>query len=213
MSEVVLYIDDEKTARVVFSEVIEQLYNDEYPVECPKPETGLSEMISVISSYQGVVSIIIDEKLKVSGKTEYQGSELAAELRAIFEILPIYILTSEPALLEPMCGSVEYVLNKNNLEQPDYRIQCESLLRRHVANTKAIISEKKSRFDALLRKSLESTLSQEELAEFEDLELFRLKPVIATESLVSEDHLKVINENHELLDRFKIILESKDSDD
>lgn len=213
MSEIVLYIDDEKTARVVFSEVIEQLYNDEYLVECPKPETLLSDMISVISSYKGVVSIIIDEKLKVSGKTEYQGSELAAELRSIFEILPIYILTSEPALLEPMCGSVEYVLNKNNLEQPDYRIQCESLLRRHVANTKAIISEKKSRFDELLRKSLESTLSQEELAQFEDLELFRLKPVIATESLVSEEHLKVINENHELLDRFKIILESKDSDD
>lgn len=210
MSETVLYIDDEESARIVFSGVIEQLYDDAYDVECPKPEGTLSEMISTINSYKGVVSIIIDEKLKVSGKTQYQGSELAAELRNVFEILPIYILTSEPTLLEPMCGSVEYVLDKTKLEKPEYRTQCENLLRRHVANTKAIISEKKQKFDDLLIKSLSSSLTEAELVEFQDLELFRLKPVVTSESLITQEQISVMDENHELLDQLKSMLEGKD---
>ncbi len=204
----VIYIDDEEASRDVFSEVIDDLYDDKFNVVSISPNKNLADMISVISDIQDVKSIIIDEKLSVSAKTEYKGSELSEELRNVYEIMPIYILTSQPSSLEPICGSVEYVLDKGQIEEGAYKEHVKKLLSRHIANTDALVSEKKEKYDRLLTKSMSEGLSEVEISELESLELFRIKPLLKTESLVGEKDLEALDENNKLLGELEELLSS-----
>ncbi|MCS0362989.1 response regulator [Vibrio diabolicus] len=202
----VLYIDDELASREVFSDVLEDLYNDRFTIQCIEPEQELQDMIEVIGKVPNLTSIIIDERLSISARTNYKGSELSEELRNIYEIIPIYILTSHPSSLEPICGSVEYVLDKGQLETEDYKSHVKNLLSRHVANTDILVTEKRKKYDQLLAKSMSHPLTEDELKELESLELFRVKPLFNTESFIGERDLELLNENAHLLDELQGLL-------
>lgn len=189
MKDIVIFIDDEHDSRVVYEDVLQDMYGDEIIVKAIEPERTVSDMIANLNSYDNLVSIVIDEKLKVSAFADYQGSELVEAFRAIDEKLPVYILTSETALIEPPLGTVEYILDKNEIAKDEYNKQCSMLMRRHINSFNDIKSDRTKRFDYLLKKSIEIGLSQEEQEEYDALDIIRVKKVLSDENPMYKEEL------------------------
>lgn len=189
MTETVIFIDDEKTSRALYTGTLQDIYGDEYSVIAIAPNETIAEMLSTLEKFESVVSIVIDEKLHVEVGTDYKGSQLVEAIRIADDKLPLYILTSEMGLIEPPFGSVEYIIDKSRVEQESYKEQLSLLMRRHINSFNEIKSTRAARFDELLIKSVESDLTPEELEEFNTLDSLRIRQALYNEPLVSSEDL------------------------
>lgn len=194
--EIVLFIDDEKTSRTLYKGTLQDIYGDEYTVVAIEPALTIKEMLVAIEKFERVVSIVIDEKLRVGVGADYKGSELVTAIRVLDVKLPLYILTSEMGLIEPPFGSVEYIIDKSRIEQPSYKEECSLLMRRHINSFSEIKSARSLRFDELLRKSIEGELSAEEEDEYKQLDFLRVRQVLTTEAVLPSPEL---NKQEQLL--------------
>ncbi|MES2720115.1 MAG: hypothetical protein V4624_04405 [Pseudomonadota bacterium] len=189
MTEMVIFIDDEKTSRALYTGTLQDIYGDEYSVIDIEPNETIAEMLSTLEKFENVVSIVIDEKLHVEVGTDYKGSQLVEAIRIADDKLPLYILTSEMGLIEPPFGSVDYIIDKSRVEQASYKEQLSLLMRRHINSFNEIKSTRAARFDELLIKSVESELAPEELEEFNALDSLRIRQALYNEPLVSSEDL------------------------
>jgi CheY-like chemotaxis protein len=182
--EIVLFIDDERVSRALYTGTLQDIYGEEYSVVAIEPGETIKDMLQSIDKFERVVAIVIDEKLHVEVGTDYKGSDLVMAIRLLDVKLPLYILTSEMGLIEPPFGSVEYIIDKSKVEQPSYKEECSLLMRRHINSFNEIKSERAERFDALLRKSIDEELSAEEAAEYAALDFLRVRQVLTTEAIL-----------------------------
>ncbi len=191
MTETVIFIDDERTSRTLYTGTLQDIYGDEYQIIAIEPSETIAEMLSTLERFENIVSIIIDEKLHVEIGTDYKGSQLVEAIRIADDKLPLYILTSEMGLIEPPFGSVEYIIDKSRVEQEPYKEQLSLLMRRHINSFNEIKSTRAARFDELLKKSIESDLTPEEAEEFNTLDFLRVRQALYNEPLIpAEDLLK-----------------------
>ncbi|MBV6290438.1 hypothetical protein [Pseudomonas aegrilactucae] len=187
--EIVLFIDDEKMSRTLYRGTLQDIYGDEYDVFAIEPSPTISDMLATIEKFERVVSIVIDEKLHVEVGADYKGSQLVTAIRLLDAKLPLYILTSEMGLIEPPFGSVEYIIDKSRIEQPAYKEECSILMRRHTNSFNEIKSARNIRFNELLKKSIEDSLSPEEVEEYNALDFLRVRQVLTTEAIVPSEEL------------------------
>lgn len=209
MSEIVLFIDDEETSRMMYSAALQDIYGDEYLVIAIPPEIDIPTMTRTLERYERVVSIVIDEKLHVEVGTNYKGSQLVEAIRTTDKKLPLYSLTSEMGLIDPPFGSVEYIIDKSKIEIESYQSQLALLMRRHINSFNEIQNQRTHRFDELLKKSVETELSPEEQSEYAELDFFRIRQVLANEPVVSAGEL---DERERLLEEIEKQLKDLDKE-
>jgi len=189
MSEKVVFIDDEEASLYLYGRALKAIYGNEYDVITMTPGATIDEMLVSIGKVDEIVSIIIDEKLHVGIGADYKGSELADAIRSYDTKLPLYILTSETSSIDTPFGSVEYVIDKAKIGQQDYKNQYAILMRRHIGTFNDIKTQRSERFDFLLKKSLEEQLTEEELAEYKELDFIRVRKVMSAEEIVGSSAL------------------------
>lgn len=189
MKEKVIFIDDEKSSRTLYRAILQDMYGDEYSVIAIEPKPTIKEMLKTLEETEGKVSIIIDEKLHVEVRADYKGSQLVEAIRTLDSKLPIYILTSEISSIDPPLGSVDYIIDKNQIDNDNDKLQLSILMRRHINSFVEIKSTRDKRFEQLLRKSIKEELSQDELKEYEELDCLRVREFLSTESLIPAEDL------------------------
>lgn len=194
----VLFIDDEENSRFIYGALLEEIYGDQFFVETVEPGLTIESMIDFINKIDDVAAIVIDEKLQVGAGAAYKGSDLVQAIRGYDTKLPLYILTSEMGLIEPPFGSVEYIIDKSRIGEDAYKCECMKLMRRHVESFNDIKSSRMERFDFLLSKSLTEELTEAEIVEYNQLDLWRMKRVMVVEPLVVskdlDDYESILNE-------------------
>ncbi|MDR6985385.1 hypothetical protein J2X32_004050 [Rheinheimera pacifica] len=201
MKRQVIYIEDELTARKTFARSLRRMYGAEYDIETPNPEHEILDMQKLLFSYKNPVAFIFDEKLKFTGTTNYLGSELAEKVREIDSKIPIYILTSFAGEVDPLAGSVEFIIDKTMVGDPEKRDQLACRLRRHQDTFDDIRTERAKKFDHLLKKSINYGLTEEELKVFDELNFVRVKPILFDESIPTLRLEAELKKQDELLDR------------
>lgn len=183
MNAVVLYIDEEEMALRTMGKRLRRCFGQEVSVVPILPANTMEEMIKEIQSYESLVSIVIDQKLFAAGTANYVGTELAIAIRQIDKKIPIYILTNFIDDVDRDLGEIEYVLAKDDLSDNDKILPIASRLARHVNIYKSILIEREVKYEALLRKGYESTLTAEEVEEFSELSFQRERKIAVTELL------------------------------
>jgi len=196
----VIYIDDEEDSRVIYQDILEDVYGEECEVISIAPSNSIGKMIGKLGCFDDLVSVVIDEKLQVGASTDFQGSQLVEAIRAFDSKIPLYILTSEIGLLTPPLGSVEYIIDKNEIEKPVYKEQLSMLMRRHINSFNDIKTKRTARFDELLKKSVEEGLSSKEQKEYEDIDFVRVKYILSSEAPCNSEAL---DKQQELLDEIE----------
>lgn len=186
MNKQVIYIEDEEAARNTFSRALKRIYGSDYVIEAPIPESNIIDMQKSLFKYKNPVAFVFDEKLRFTGETNYLGSELAEKVREIDSKIPIYILTSYAGEVDPLAGSVEFVIDKTMAGDPIKREQLASRLRRHQSTFDDIRTDRANLFDMLLKKSITHGLTEEELSQFEELNFLRVKPILFDEAIPTQ---------------------------
>lgn len=130
-------------------------------------------------------AILIDQILEDKGGVDHTGIELAQYLRALDEIMPIYILTNYPATDDYSKGewSVEGIISKHELSNQTKRHTIVSRILRRINVHQRIFTERESRFRELLQKKMKDELSDDENKELDELEFSRSASTIAYEHL------------------------------
>lgn len=200
MSNQVIYIEDQADTRDTFVRSLRRVYGNEYEIIAPEPKPRIEDMIKHLFSYDSPVAFILDEKLQLTGETSYLGSELAEEIRVIDNKIPIYILTSFSGDVDHISGNIEFVIDKNTLSDSKERDKLSQRMRRHQSTFADIKSERAERLDFLLQKSIESSLTDDEHKEYEQLNFFRLKPILIDEGIPSESMEIELKRQEELIE-------------
>ncbi|WP_019615120.1 hypothetical protein [Psychromonas ossibalaenae] len=193
----IIYIDDEAEARDTYSGPLKRIYGKDFEMLTLEPKRTTPEMISELHNYEGIAAYIIDEKLTHTGKTLYLGTELIEAIRAFDLKVPAYILTSDPSSVDPLLGSIEFVIGKADLSNRQKRPAFSKRMLRHIQTYNDIKSVRAERFDELLKKSIEVGLSADETREYEELDIVRIKPVLAMEESANSEEL---DRQQELID-------------
>ncbi|HGV9306639.1 TPA: hypothetical protein ACNOH7_002553 [Vibrio fluvialis] len=196
----IIFIDDDKAIRDTYKISMDIMFNNEFEVACLDVERGLENMMKVLDSYTDTVSYFIDEDLKRTGVAAYTGQQLIEEIRKVDTKVPIYVLTSAADQIDQYLGNIEFVIDKNDWEDEEREEDLKQRFYRHINTFKDIKSEQAKRFDELFEKSLFSTLTDEELEEFNALNLGRSKKLV-DERLISEETVARLNEASEELDK------------
>lgn len=130
------------------------------------------------------VAIIVDQRLNEIRGIDHTGIELAKKLRSIAPKLPIYILTNY-AQSDDFLGSewsVEDILPKEDMNDPEKLKTFIARLLRRIDVHQSIIETRDARFRELLKKSVNSELSEEEQKEMEELQFERTAAIISDET-------------------------------
>lgn len=184
----IVFVDDDNNIRDTFKDSIEFMFDNEFEAICLDVQPSLTEMMQVLDTYIDKVAYFIDENLSHEGRAQYSGINLIEEIRKIDTKIPIYILTSTADQIEQYLGDIEFVIDKNDWESEEEENNLKQRFLRHIHTYKDIKSKQAKRFDELFEKSLFSTLTAEEIKEFDTLNLGRSKKLI-DERLISEDTL------------------------
>jgi len=175
------FIDENKDQRETYSEFLDDILGEECIVEGVEPKATMPEMTHLISD-RDTVLVVIDERLKDTGIATYLGIELAMYFRGINKKLPIYILTNHPDDSDEFLDgewSVDDILNKSDIAKNKELIQARLLRRIDTYND--LLTARDERFEALLRKSLDETLTVEENVELTELNYLRTTQIAADE--------------------------------
>ncbi|WP_421176528.1 hypothetical protein [Aeromonas jandaei] len=186
----IIYIDDQANSRALFSQLLMGFLGSECKVVTPQLEKTKDKMLYELfhnTEYLNAASYIIDERLCMTGEAEYQGNQLAESIRIIDEKIPVYILTSYSKDVDSLAGSIEFVIDKNDLSDLENGKKIAQRILRHMNIYNDIRSERALRFDSLLAKSLNETLTQEEVAEFDSLNVLRTRATLMDETQPSTE--------------------------
>lgn len=195
----IIFIDDDQEIRDTYELSMGLMFNGEFEIACLDVQSSLKGMMTILDGYPDKVSYFVDENLKYSGVATYSGIELIEEIRKVDTKIPIYILSSAADDIDKFIGNIEFVIDKNDWEDEDREEDLKQRFYRHINTYKDIKSKQAKRFDELFEKSLFSTLSEDELNEFNALNLGRSKKLI-DENLISEESLAKLNETSAELD-------------
>lgn len=195
----IIFIDDDQEIRDTYELSMNLMFDGEFNIVCLDVQASLKDMMTLLDDYPDKVSYFIDENLKYSGVATYTGIELIDEIRKIDTKIPIYILSSAADDIDNLIGNIEFVIDKNDWEDEEREDDLKQRFYRHMNTYKDIKSAQARRFDELFEKSLFSTLSEEELNEFNALNLDRSKKLV-DEKLVSKESLTKLYEASKELD-------------
>ncbi|WP_193161208.1 hypothetical protein [Microbulbifer hainanensis] len=206
MNNQIIYIEDQEDARKTFSNTLKRIYGLEYEIVTPIPCAEILEMREKLFNFESPAAFVLDEKLQFTGETKYSGSDLAKAIREIDSKIPVYILTSYAGDVDPLSGEIEFVIDKTIAGDPDRRKMLAQRMRRHQETFNDIKTNRANRFNYLLAKSINESLSAEELAEYEELNILRVKNALLNEQIPTqelesqiEQQNKLLNEIHEEL--------------
>lgn len=206
----IIFIDDDHDVRDTYKLSMELMFGDEFEIICLDVEITLKDMMTLLDELPEKVSYFVDENLKHSGKATYTGIELIEEIRKIDTKIPIYILTSAAGEIDQYLGNIEFVIDKNDWESDDEDDNLKQRFLRHINTYKDIKTEQAKRFDELFEKSLFSTLTADEIKEFDVLNLGRSKKLV-DERLISEESLaELYATSDELNEIYKDLIKGED---
>lgn len=186
--KIIWFIDNEESQlrlyRRKLTEALEEMLGAEADLlvqECPA-RAHKHQYLDILEDPR-TVAIVIDQILKDKGGVDHTGIELAQYLRAVDNIMPLYILTNEPAGDEYVGGewTVEDIIDKGELiDQKRKKIVTSRLLRRITLYQQAY-NDREKRFRQLLKQSLTDSLSDKEQQELDELEFGRIAATVARE--------------------------------
>ncbi len=206
--KVVLWIDEEQMALDTYAPFIEECFGGEVLVMPELPENGLPAMLDKIRNEPNLISIVIDQRLKSTGKATYTGIELAEAVRRFDKKIPVYILTNHAEDIGDLDYQVEDVLEKDHLHEMAYQRKIAARVRRHADIFDDIVSSRETKFNELLCKSLQSALTAEEQNQFEQLDFWRNEPVFAKEESSAEKLKQKLDKQQKELDEVRQEIES-----
>lgn len=206
----IVFIDDDRNIRATYELSMQMMFEKSFEIVCLDVKPSLKEMMQVLDAIPDKVTYFIDEKLKHSGVASYTGSELVEQIRLIDSKIPIYMLTSYSGEIEQYLGDVEFIIDKNDWDSDEEEDNLKKRFLRHINTYEDVKSKQAKRFDDLFEKSLFSTLSNDEIKEFEALNIGRSK-ILVDERLISEEALAELNAASDELDA--IYAELKKTDD
>ncbi|PTP02186.1 hypothetical protein CWN88_11035 [Vibrio splendidus] len=195
----IIFIDDDQEIRDTYELSMSLMFDSEFEIICLDVQSSLKDMMTILDEYPNKVSYFVDENLKHTGVATYSGIELIEEIRKVDTKIPIYILSSAADDIDQFIGNVEFVIDKNDWEDEEREEDLKQRFYRHINTYKDIKSEQAKRFDELFEKNLFSTLTEEEVEEFNVLNLGRSKKLV-DEALISDKSLIELNETSAELD-------------
>lgn len=205
---IVWFVDENKDQLSRYQRSLQHALGSSVDVHGIMPYPTKDEYCSAILCSPGTVAIILDQRLKDTGKADYEGIELAKYLRRVMTKLPIYILTNFPIdddVFEDNEWSVEYVIDKADLSDASKTKKLASRIIRHIDVYEDILADREARFHELLVKSLDSKLSASEKEELRKVNAFRASPILAQELKAMEQLDKCIQTQKRILGKHKIM--------
>lgn len=196
---VIYFIDEDEDSRAANARALVSLLDN------PDIEIRPSEPFRAMADYDRLValpttaSFILDQRMKGSGKVNYNGTDLAAYLRRLDSKVPIYILTGHPEEDDDFYGSnylVEHIIGKDEIEDPQSEpaITVKARLLRHLNIFNDVRDEQSERFHQLLLKSLKETLTDEEQAEMDSIEGEHASAILAIERKGEKELRKAVED-------------------
>lgn len=207
----IVFIDDDRNIRATYELSMQMMFEKSFEIVCLDVKPSLKEMMQVLDAIPDKVTYFIDEKLKHSGVASYTGSELVEQIRLIDSKIPIYMLTSYSGEIEQYLGDVEFIIDKNDWDSDEEEDNLKKRFLRHINTYEDVKSKQAKRFDDLFEKSLFSTLSNDEIKEFEALNIGRSK-ILVDERLISEEALAELNAASDELDAIYADLKKTDDE-
>jgi hypothetical protein len=204
-NKVIWLIDENKSELRAFQRELARRLGNNVKVEALDPYNKIQDYVKGVLSDDRTVAIIIDQKLKDTGKVHYTGIELAEYLRGIKPKLPIYILTNfpDPDIFSGKELNVEYILDKSDFKDDAKAKTIAARILRHIDTYTDILSERGQRFEKILEKSMKHKLTKDEYDELEQLKYIRLSPILASELEKAQELEKTISANQKLLSQLK----------
>lgn len=180
----IIYIDEEEEARDLYSSDLKNLFGVE--VEAIPPVEDIIEMsTALIDQHPTLIALIFDEKLNTSGDVTYTGIDLVSEVRKTLDKLPIYMFTNVVDLehFAPNDWQIDYVISKGAIKDQVYIKKVKTIALRYTSIYSKVLEERELRFEGLLQKHIQNTLSLDEQEEFSRLSNARVKPAALVESI------------------------------
>lgn len=206
---IVWFIDENEDELATCGEILEIIFSNEAVVRLVEPKPSKEEMKFIVDDPL-TISIIIDERLKDTGIANYLGIDLARYFRALNNKLPIYILTNHPNDeddLSPGEWSIESIIGKKDLYDKLDTIKARML--RRILTYNDYLDKREKRFTDLLRRSISETISEDEMAEFKELQYIRSASILVDEINSSAKLELIIKEQLEILDKLRKDIKSK----
>ncbi|MDM4773033.1 hypothetical protein [Solimonas sp. SE-A11] len=182
----IYFIDEDAAARRSNGRSLKELLgSDEIEIRPIEPRPALSDYNDLISE-PDTAAFILDQRMKGGGRVNYNGTDLARQVRSINSKMPIYILTGHADEKDDFLGSehlVENIIGKDaidNTESEGAQVIKARILR-HLNVFGDMRTDRENRFHELLIKSLREGLSEDEQQEMDRLEGESTAPVIAKE--------------------------------
>lgn len=207
--KIALWLDDKQDSLDTYKQHLKECFGDKISVVAEIPLEELPDMIERIQLEPSLVALILDERLKSTGKIKYTGIELAEAIRRTDSKIPIYMLTGFSDDIGELSYQVEYVLEKDKLREPSYKKEVTARVRRHADIYQDILSQRETRFEELLRKSIGLTLTNDELTEFNDLDFWRSKAILSKEEPWAENLKQELDEKIKLLGKMQNTLRNE----
>ena len=203
--KIIWLIDENKTELRTFQRELSKRLSGNVKVEALDPYNKMQGYVKEILSDDRTVAIIIDQKLKDTGKVHYTGIELAEYLRGIKPKLPIYILTNFPDqdIFSGKELNVEYIIDKSDFRDDAKASTIAARILRHIDTYADILSERGQRFKELLEKSMNNKLNKDEYSELQELQYIRLSSTSASELERLQKLEQTISANKKLLAQLK----------
>lgn len=198
-------IDDDESELKTYRREFQKLMPDAVDIKAILPLPNMKDCSAKILANKNTASIVIDEKLKTSGHAAYWGIDLAKSLRSIDSKVPIYILTNyvDDEAFEGNTWSVEYIIAKEDLRDTEKARIIQARLIRHMDVYPDILENREQRFSDLLRKSLNDTLTPDEMNELDELDFRRQSPILASELEQLKGLDDLVKKHKEVMDQFK----------
>ncbi len=200
MNRIVLWIDEEPDAIHTYLEDIKECFGPEINVLAEPPKRSLEDMLKRIQDVDGLVSLVLDERLRETGEADFTGMQLTEAVRRFDSKLPIYILTNHASDIGDEEFQVESVLAKEDFLYPASKRKIQARVRRQTSLYHDILAQRESRYEELLRKSLAEPLSDTEQDEFNNLHFYRGKAILVSDAATSAMFEKQSNHNKKLIE-------------
>jgi len=201
--DIVVYIDDSEEQLELMPKRLAIAFGEGIRIEPLEPACTIVETIEILlKHYHGALAFVFDEKMHDTGKANFDGSDLAIELRDVLTDVPIYILTSfvsDEALSERF-AAYDYVIDKGFLNTTDIAPKLKSALQRNIGRYKVYISKRSEEMHELLEKSVVEELSPEESEKLSELLAWQRKPVHILEHQMQVDLKAELDKRNEQMD-------------
>jgi len=204
------YIDEDKADLFTYKKQLRKITQEKIDIRAVEPLASCLEMAEKILSKRQTVAVVIDQRLgDTKDGVSYSGLDLAKEIRKLNDKLPIYILTNHSDDLTSDEWEIEYVFSKDDFID-NKRVIAERI-KRHIDFFFTLQVKREKRFAELLKKSVSTTLTKEELKEIEDLDYYRSSALLKEEAVATSKLKEELDKQEELLNKIKKKLEGGDA--